>query len=231
MPARSPAEISSRNQATTHSFNAQIAASTGSQGTTPIWLDAPGDKLTTTGHFNTNYIPRIAETSTLTQRSSSRGLKRQQLSDSLANSLYLQEPYQTEMATKPLPQMSERLSSKFTCSRDLIERFSWGSNLEVTKIDETAKSWATGRLGTPPRNIYEDMYAVLVLCYVRLQDPVSHRFEISIKTENIKYIKTRSELQVLEQLRMALSATITMAGTKYKKRGNLQNFKNSHLLP
>ena len=222
LQARSPAKISGRNQANTHLFNARVAASTGSQGTAPVWLDAPGDSLTTTSHVNTNCISRVAEASTITQRYSSRGPKRQQLSDSLADSLYLQEPYQKEIATKPLLEMSEHLGSKFTCTKVLIERFPWGKYLDVVKIDETATFWTTGRLGRLPRDIFEDVYAVLVLCYIHLQNPVNPHFEISIKTEDVKYIKTRSELQVLEQSRMALSATITMAGLKYKKRGNLQ---------
>ena len=65
----------------------------------------------------------------------------------------------------PTPEVAEHLGSKFVGSHEFILKMD-KQKLKGHYLDWSACDWATSRLSNLPRNAFEDVYAVLILCYV-----------------------------------------------------------------
>ena len=191
------AQTASLNQAFTHNSSDRITKSADSDMTEPMWLNPQGNSLKARNNANTKQTSRLGETSATNRRDAPRDLKRQRQSDTL-----IQAPAKAPSLT---PAISTYLGQRFRGSDLLIKRFHDETYSMITTIN-LATSWASTRLKERPRNLFEDVYAVLILCHFHSHDPDEHDFDVRIEM-NIE-LKTTSPLQALRVLRMALTVNI-----------------------
>ena len=130
--------------------------------TDPIWIDLPGDSLKDSYSANAKRTLRLEKTSATNPRDALPDSKRQRRSDSL-----IQTPAQVLSLT---PGISTYLGSRFKGSELVIEQshgemYSYPATTDQITMGRMATSWASARLKEVPRNLLEDIYAVLVLCH------------------------------------------------------------------
>ena len=231
------AETTRSIQADIPYFSLGTATSTGSTKIVPERPNIPNDSLDSAERFNTVHTSRL-KTPAATQQDMAHPPKRQRQSKSSTNARHSIELDQPDHATKHSdtvqvmhtlsPKMSGHLGSQFTGSDRWMEHFSKERYSDIVVTDENATLWATTHLDSLSRNIYEDVYALLILCQVHFQDPIHNQFEVKINVGRGTYATTRSASRALEKVFQAFQFSHAMFSEKNKRRAkpmDLQDLK------